>query len=155
MEVEITYKSGMDFEAKTSKESFMLEPKKVSPIELFAIGMIGCTGTDIVSLCESQKHTLNYFNLKSEIQRADDMPKKFIDIHLIYEIESDADDLVVTRWTQASIQTYCSTLNTVRDTSKIRYSIIHNKQTIVDNESIISGQGTDNIDLDSIESCPA
>ena len=41
----------------------------------------------------------------------------------------------------SSLETYCSTINTVRATSKIYYTIKHNGETIAYKESIISGNG--------------
>ncbi|HHH72716.1 MAG TPA: OsmC family peroxiredoxin, partial [Sulfuricurvum sp.] len=48
--------------------------------------------------------------------------------------------------------TYCSTINTVRDTTKISYSLTHNGNVLKENESIISGQGSD-IDFGEIDAC--
>ena len=57
------------------------------------------------------------------------------------------------RFVMASLETYCSTINTIRDSVKISYTIIHNGKTIRENESMISGGGA-KIDMGTIESCP-
>ncbi len=54
----------------------------------------------------------------------------------------------------ASLETYCSTINTIRDSVVVSYSVIHNGKKIKDNEKIISGGGL-KIDMGKIESCPS
>ena len=81
-------------------------------------------------------------------------PRKFNTLHLTYEFESDADDTQAARWVMASIETYCSTINTVRDSVEISYTIVHNGKTIRQNEKVISGGGG-SYDLGAIESCPS
>jgi putative redox protein len=54
----------------------------------------------------------------------------------------------------ASVETYCSTINTIRDTTQISYTIIHNGKTIRQNEQMISGGGS-KIDLGDISGCPS
>jgi putative redox protein len=54
----------------------------------------------------------------------------------------------------ASLETYCSTINTIRDTTKITYSITHNGKLIKENEEMISGGGS-TIDMGEIEACPS
>ena len=58
------------------------------------------------------------------------------------------------RWVMASLETYCSTINTIRDTTAITYSITHNGKLIRENEQMISGGGS-NIDMGEIEGCPS
>ncbi len=62
--------------------------------------------------------------------------------------------MMASRWVMASLETYCSTINTIRDTTEISYSVVHNGDVICENEKMISGGGT-KIDLGKIESCPS
>ncbi|MDQ1244020.1 MAG: putative redox protein, partial [Campylobacterota bacterium] len=57
-------------------------------------------------------------------------------------------------WVMASLETYCSTINTIRDGVAITYSITHNGTKIRENEKMISGGGS-KIDMGKIESCPS
>jgi len=143
MRVSIKHNSGMEFEAKTEKNSFVVNPKGgISPIEYFSIGLISCSGTDMVAIPESQGKTVENLSIEADITRAEEMPKKFDDIHLIYTFDSTVDSIAAKRWVQGSIETYCSTINTVRGVSKISYTIIYNGETIADKEEIISGATT-------------
>jgi putative redox protein len=140
MEVSIHHIDGMNFEAKTKTQSFLIEPKKVSPIEIFALGMISCSGTDIIAIPQSQGFSVENLSVKANITRAEEMPKKFTAIELFYSFNSNADKIKAKRWVQSSIETYCSTLNTVRGVANIIYNIEYNGEIIAKNEEIISSE---------------
>ena len=79
---------------------------------------------------------------------------QFNSLHLEYTFDSDVEDLVAKRWVMASLETYCSTINTIRDTTMITYSIIYNGSILCDHEKMISGGGS-TIDFGTIEGCKA
>ncbi len=154
MKVTISHKEDMKFEAKTEKTSFIIDCPQISPIEYFLSGIITCTATDIVLMPKNQDKTVTDLVVDGEVVRNEDHPRKFNSLHLDYSFNSDADDTMAARWVMASLETYCSTINTIRDTTKISYSITHNGKLIRENESMISGGGT-KIDMGEIESCPS
>ena len=136
MKVSITHLDGMKFEAKTAKSSFIIDCPVISPIEYF----LDKTVTNLV--------------VDGEVNRNEAHPCKFNTLHLTYSFNSDADDITAGRWVMASLETYCSTINTIRDTTEITYSVTHNGSLIKENEAMISGTGT-KIDMGEIESCPS
>jgi len=143
MKVSIKHTTGMEFEATTEKNTFIVNPKGgISPMEYFAVGLISCSGTDMVAIPESQGLKVENLSIEADITRAEEMPKKFDEIHMIYTFDSTADATTATRWVQGSIETYCSTINTVRGVSEISYTIIYNGEKIADKKKIISGQAT-------------
>ena len=154
MKVSITHLEDMKFEAKTSKSSFIIDCPVISPIEYFLAGIINCTATDIILIPKNQDKTVTDLVVDGEVVRNEAHPCKFNTLHLTYSFNSDADDTTAARWVMASLETYCSTINTIRDTTKITYSITHNGKLIRENEEMISGGGS-NIDLGEIESCPS
>lgn len=154
MKVSITHKEGMKFEAKTEKTSFIIDCPQISPIEYFLAGIINCTATDIVLMPQNQDKTVTDLVVDGEVVRNEDHPRKFNSLHLTYSFNSDADDTMATRWVMASLETYCSTINTIRDTTKITYSITHNGNLIKENGELISGGGSQ-IDMGEIEACPS
>ena len=154
MKVSITHLAGMRFEAKTAKSSFIIDCPVISPIEYFLAGMINCTATDIILIPKNQGKTVSNLVVDGEVVRNEAQPCKFNELHLTYSFDSDADDITAARWVMASVETYCSTINTIRDTTNITYSITHNGKLIKENESMISGGGS-NIDMGEIESCPS
>ena len=154
MKISVTHQDGMKFEAKTSKSSFIIDCPTISPIEYFLSGIITCSATDIILIPKNQGKTVTNLSVDGEVIRAESHPCKFDTLHLTYSFDSDADDTIAARWVMASVETYCSTINTIRDTTSISYSITHNGKLIRENEKMISGQGT-TIDMGDIEACPS
>ncbi len=151
MNVTITHKDGMKFEAKTEKSSFIIDCPTISPIEYFLAGLICCTATDIVMVPKNQGIDVTDLVVDGDVVRAEEMPKKFDSLHLDYSFNSSAEDDIAARWVMASIETYCSTLNTIRGVTKITYSITHNGKKIRDKAEIISGESV--TDFGALEGC--
>jgi len=154
MKINVSHQSGMKFEAKTEKSSFVIDCPVISPLEYFLAGLITCSASDVVLLPQNQGKNISNLNVEGEVVRNETQPRKFNELHLTYSFDSDADDIMAARWVMASLETYCSTINTIRDTTAISYTIIHNAKTIRENEKMISGGGA-TIDLGKIESCPS
>jgi putative redox protein len=155
MKVTISHKEDMKFEAKTAKSSFIIDCPSISPVEYFLSGLITCSATDIILIPKNQGKTVSDLVVDGDVVRAQPHPAKFDKLHLTYTFNSDADDdTQAARWVMASLETYCSTINTIRDTTEISYTIIHNGKTIRENEKMISGGGS-KIDLGEISGCPS
>ncbi|MDD2904966.1 MAG: OsmC family protein [Sulfurimonas sp.] len=154
MKVSVAHKEGMQFEAKTEKSSFIIDCPTISPVEYFLAGIITCSATDMVLLPKNAGKTVSNLVIDGDVVRNEDQPRKFNTLHLEYKFDSDADDVIAARWVMASLETYCSTINTIRDTTAISYSITHNGKIIRENEKMISGAGT-KIDMGEIEACPS
>lgn len=154
MKVSVSHQDGMKFEAKTEKSSFIIDCPIISPVEYFLAGIITCSATDMILLPKNQGKIVSDLVVDGEVVRNEEQPRKFNLLHLTYKFNSDADDIMASRWVMASLETYCSTINTIRDTTEISYSIIHNGNIICENQKMISGGGT-KIDLGKIESCPS
>ena len=153
MKVTVSHLEEMRFEAKTDKgESFVIDCPVISPIEYFLAGLVACTTSDLIAIPKNQGKEVRNLSVDGEVVRNETPPRKFNTLHLDYRFESDVDDTTAVRWVLASIETYCSTINTVRDTTKITYSVTYNGKTLRENESIISGQGSD-IDFGEIDAC--
>jgi len=142
MKVTISHQDGMRFEAKTEKSSFIIDCPVISPVEYFLSGMITCSASDMIVIPQSQGKTVTDLSIDGDVVRNDEHPRKFNTLDLIYRFNSDADDTTAAHWVMASLETYCSTINTVRDSVKISYSIMHNGTMIRENEAMISGGGS-------------
>jgi putative redox protein len=154
MKVTVSHLSKMKFEAKTDKSSFIIDCPQITPIEYFLAGIISCSATDMVLMPKNQNKTVSNLVIDGDALRNEDFPKKFNTLHLDYRFDSDADNIMAARWVMASLETYCSTINTIRDSVAVSYSVTHNGKKIKDNEKIISGGGL-KIDMGKIESCPS
>ncbi len=154
MKITVSHQDAMRFEAQTEKGSFVIDCPQISPIEYFLSGIITCSATDVVMLPQKQGFEVKNLSVSGEVVRNETPPRKFNALHLVYSFDSDADDTLAARWVMASLETYCSTINTIRDTTKITYTIIHNGNVIRENEAMISGGGSD-VDFGSLQGCNA
>lgn len=154
MKITVAHQNEMKFEAKTEKSSFIIDCPQISPIEYFLSGIIGCSATDVVMLPKQQGYEVKNLEVSGEVVRNESAPRKFNTLHLEYRFDSDADDTLAARWVMASLETYCSTINTIRDSTAITYTIIHNGNTIRENEKMISGGGSA-VDFGNLQGCNA
>lgn len=154
MKVEISHLDNMRFEAKTAKSSFIIDCPVISPVEYFLSGMLTCSATDIIMLPKNKNITVKNLKVTGDAIRNEGYPQKFNELDIVYEFESDTDDESASKYVMASLETYCSTVNTVRSDVKIRFSVIHNGKVIKDKAELISGGGSQ-IDMGEIQSCPS
>jgi putative redox protein len=154
MKITVSHQDAMRFEAKTEKSSFVIDCPKISPIEYFLSGIITCSATDVVLLPKQQGYEVKNLEVSGEVVRNESAPRKFNALHLEYRFDSNADDTLAARWVMASLETYCSTINTIRDTTAISYTILHNGSVIRENEKMISGGGSA-VDFGALQGCNA
>lgn len=138
MNVSVEYLGDKKFKANTIKSSYMLDCKEITPVEYFATGIIGCTGIDLVMMAEKDGFDVRNYSVKAEIERAESIPMKFASMHIIFDFEGDFDATKAKRYIGASLESYCTTVNSIRDSVKVMYTIIQNAETIVEKEGLIS-----------------
>ncbi len=138
MNVSVEYLGDKKFKANTIKSSYVLDCKEITPVEYFATGIIGCTGIDLVMMAEKDGFEVTNYSVKAEIERTESVPMKFASMHIIFEFDGEFDATKAKRYIGASLESYCTTVNSIRDSVKVTYTIIQNGETIVENESLIS-----------------
>ncbi len=138
MEVSVEYRGDKTFKANTLKSSFILDCKEITPVEYFATGIIGCTGIDLVMMAEKDGFEVRNYTVKAEIERTTSVPMKFASMHIIYDFEGDFDASKAKRYIGASLESYCTTVNSIRDSVQVRYTVIQNGEVIVENEPLMS-----------------
>jgi len=138
MNVSVEYTGDKTFKANTLKSSYTLDCKEITPVEYFATGIIGCTGIDLVMMAEKDGFEVHNYKVSAEIERTETVPMKFRSMHIIYDFEGDFDATKAKRYIGASLESYCTTVNSIRDSVKVTYTIVQNGVTIVENEGLIS-----------------
>ncbi|WP_309498017.1 OsmC family protein [Sulfurovum sp.] len=138
MNVSVEYLGEKKFKANTIKSSYILDCKEITPVEFFATGIIGCTGIDLVMMAENDGFEVTNYSVKAEIERTESVPMKFASMHIIYDFEGAFDATKAKRYIGASLESYCTTVNSIRDSVKVTYTIIQNGETILENEGLIS-----------------
>ncbi len=111
---------GLLFEASTAHGSVDLasgldEPGNgVTPMELLAVALGGCTAMDVVSILVKMRQPLESFNVEVSGERAEDHPKRFTSLEVVYRLKGDLDERKVERAISLSEDRYCSVEATLR-----------------------------------------
>ena len=79
------------------------------PMELILMGLIGCTGMDVISILKKKRQDITGFRVTAEADRADTYPMVFTHINLHYIVEGhNIDPKAVERAIELSETRYCS-----------------------------------------------
>jgi len=140
--VALTYLGDKRFEAETSKSSYILDCKEITPVEYFATGLIGCTGIDLVTFAEKDGYAVRNYEVSADIERQTTVPMKFASVHITYRFDGSFDALKAKRYILSSLESYCTTVNSIRDGVKVSYTIVYNGETLAERERIRSGNAS-------------
>ncbi len=78
------------------------------PMELFVIGLAGCTAMDVVSILRKMQQEISQFEVHVHADRASDHPRVFTNIQIKYEITGpDVEESAVKRAIELSEDKYC------------------------------------------------
>ena len=134
MESKIVWKGGMAFSGTAGSGYLIpLDSKKevggrdlgFQPLQLFAIGLVGCTGMDVISILQKKRQEVTSFEVSAEITRADEHPKVFTKIILEYKIGGkNLDKEAVERAVELSETKYCPAQAMLEKTAEITHKII-------------------------------
>lgn len=111
MDANVIWHSGLNFTARADS-GFQLnlgaEEEGFRPMELFAIGLAGCTAMDVISILEKKRQKVSYFEVKVHADRAENHPKVFTRARIEYLISGQAiDEVALLRSIELSAMRYC------------------------------------------------
>lgn len=90
-----------------------------TPMELLILGLIGCTGVDVASILTKMKEPLEGLTVTAETERADEHPKVYTKIHLIYHVKGSVNVKKLERAINLSENRYCSASAMLGKTAEI------------------------------------
>ncbi len=93
------------------------------PTELLLHAVAGCTGIDIISILQKMRLNPNSFRIEIEGARADEHPKRFTNIHILYALEGELPEEKVVRAITLSKDKYCSVSHSLNADISVSYSI--------------------------------
>ena len=94
------------------------------PLELFAIGLAGCTGMDVISILKKKRQKVTAFEVSTEVKRAEEHPKVFTKILIVYKVTGkNLDPQAVERAVELSETKYCGAQAMLRKTAEITHQI--------------------------------
>lgn len=93
----------------------------VRPMELFLIGLGGCTGMDVVSILRKMRVEFEDLEIEIKAKKADEHPKVYEEIEMRYVITgADIPEDKFLRAIELSQQRYCSASAILRKTAEFR-----------------------------------
>lgn len=133
MDAKVTWKNGLSFTA-TADSGYLLPlggKKEVGgnedgflPMEMFAIGLAGCTGMDVISILQKMKQDVTTFEVKVHADRVNQHPKIFSDINIEYILTgNNLDPKAVEKAVQLSEEKYCPGQAILSKTANITHLI--------------------------------
>jgi putative redox protein len=95
------------------------------PMEMVLIGMGGCTAIDVASMLKKQRQDVRDIIVELEAERADDHPKVFNQVKLIYRVRGKKlNKALVERAVTLSDEKYCSATAMIRKSATITHQIV-------------------------------
>ncbi len=117
MEVQVTWSSGLTFSG--SADSGFSVPMGADPsvggnddgfrpMELFALGLAGCTAMDVISILQKKRQSVTAFEVHVRTERGDEHPRTFTKIQIDYLVTGkNVEKAAVERAIELSETKYC------------------------------------------------
>ncbi|MFB9758063.1 OsmC family protein [Ectobacillus funiculus] len=93
------------------------------PTELLLHAVAGCTGIDIISILQKMRLNPSSFRIEIDGTRAEEHPKRFTNIHILYALEGELPEEKVVRAITLSKDKYCSVSHSLNADISVSYSI--------------------------------
>ena len=117
MQAKVTWSQGLTFEGQAdtgfkiplgASQSVGGDEDGFRPMELIAIGVVGCTAMDVISILQKKRQEVTAFEVEVEASRAEEHPKVFTDMKITYHITGrEIDPAAVERAIELSEEKYC------------------------------------------------
>ena len=100
------------------------DPKQgSSPLEYVLMGLCGCTATDVVAILKKKREPFTSLEVSAVAERAEDHPKVFTKIALLYRVEGAVSRKSVEDAVRLSKEKYCSVSAMLGKTAEITTAI--------------------------------
>ncbi len=130
--VDVKWLDGMAFEAEVDGHRIALDasPETGSrnsgprPKPLMMVALAGCTGMDVISILKKMKVEPQSFIVRVEGESAEEHPKQYTSMHLIYEFRGEGLQVdKLQRAIELSQEKYCGVSATLKKALDITYEI--------------------------------
>jgi putative redox protein len=93
------------------------------PLELFALGLAGCTAMDVISILQKKRQSITAFEVHVQAERADEHPRTFTKVHIDYLVTGkNVEKAAVERAIELSETKYCPAQAMLKDVVPISSS---------------------------------
>jgi putative redox protein len=118
MDATVTWKGKLSFTGTAAGSGFSLpldttpdvggEDQGFRPMELFALGLAGCTAMDVISILSKKRQEVSGFEVKVHLERAKEHPKVFTSAVIDYQVTGRAvSETALVRAIELSATRYC------------------------------------------------
>ncbi|QQS12077.1 MAG: OsmC family protein [Rhodospirillales bacterium] len=95
------------------------------PLEMFLMGMGGCTAIDVVSMLRKQRQDIHDVVVELAAERAGDFPKVFTSVKVVYRVRGrNLNRALVERAVALSDEKYCSATAMVRKSAVVTHELV-------------------------------
>ena len=94
-----------------------------SPVELVLIALCACTASDVVGILRKKREPFTSLEVRATGERAEDFPKVFTSIRLIYRIGGNVTHKAMEDAVRLSKEKYCSVSAMLEKSAKIEFEI--------------------------------
>jgi len=139
LNAKIEWKEGLAFKADLDGHEFTIDGTAEAggrdlgprPKGLTLVSLAGCTGMDVISILGKMRVPVKTFRVETEALLADEHPKKFLEIKVVYTFAGAGIDPEALRKAIAlSEEKYCGVRATLAPTVAIRHEIVLNDEKI-------------------------
>jgi putative redox protein len=130
--INVKWIGNMAFETDINDHKILLDAspevggknKGPRPKPLLMVSLAGCTAMDVISILKKMKVEVIDFNVKVEAILSDEHPKRFTDLHLVYEFTGNNLPLEkIKHAIMLSQDKYCGITASLRNTINLTYEI--------------------------------
>src|SRR5688572_937046 len=90
------------------------DPAVASPPQALAYATMACMAMDVVHILQKGRHDIKALKVVFEGQRAEEHPRRFVTMHIRFDITGNPPDEAVKRAIDLSHEKYCSVSNSIR-----------------------------------------
>lgn len=95
------------------------------PLQLIAIGLVGCTGMDVISILQKKRQEVTDFQVTADIEQADAHPMVFTKVLITYTVTGkNIDRAAVERAVELSETRYCPAQAMLEKSVEITHKIV-------------------------------
>lgn len=146
MKANLNWTSGMAFNASSDGNQITIDSKAplgkssgMTPKELVAVGMGGCTAMDVVALLKKHKQTYDSFSVEVNVEpTTGQYPMVFKDVEIVFSVEGNLDKNILNESVTLSQTKYCGVNAMLVKAVPIKYKVILNGEVIGTGEAKFS-----------------
>lgn len=146
MRAKLTWKEKMEFVGECSGKTVAMDSKPplgsgngMTPKELVALGIAGCTAMDVISLMRKHKQNVESFEVFTEvIQTEGSHPVVFKDVSLVYDFKGQVEVERAKEAVELSQSKYCGVSAMISKVAPIHYKIVVNGSEVAEGQAHFS-----------------